>query len=75
MSLLNNVQSGRTWFSRGFSSKNYGGIEWILYPRCWFVIIYPVQLDLSTTLGPTGIGTMPIVLYGTEEQKENMFLN
>jgi alkylation response protein AidB-like acyl-CoA dehydrogenase len=46
----------------------YGGLEW--YQRCWFAITFLVHRIFLNCFGAhTGIGTMPITLYGTEEQK------
>ena len=45
---------------------------WVLYLLCWYVIYISGSTgSLSTAFGAhTGIGTLPVVLYGTEEQKK-----
>ena len=44
---------------------------WTSYPRCWYVIIFQVlPVPYYCFRSHTGIGTLPITLYGTEVQKQ-----
>ena len=52
--------------------ENYGGLGLGLFQQWLLVITFLAQLvSLATAYGAhTGIGTLPIPLYGTEEQKK-----
>jgi hypothetical protein len=46
-----------------------------LYQLCWFAITFLVTGSFSTAFGAhTGIGTMPITLYGTEAKQKYVLL-